>query len=137
MTLAYFNDISVYFHMRNHYRTLKNAKSVVDTSLPQSLLKSPMALTNLDKSTKGATNEQLRFLFQYIIHFFIYLQAFCAYFRKIYSTNTQTFIPKRRGPIKKHNCLSAEAKSEASLISTENHQTYSHRQLQAVLNFFL
>lgn len=78
MTLAYFNDISVYFHMKNHYRTLKNVKSVVDTSLPQSLLKSPMALTSLDKRTKGATNEQLRFLFQYIINFLIFVHSFVS-----------------------------------------------------------
>lgn len=73
-----------------------------------------------------------------ILSIFLFLFiVLCLYFRKIYSTKTQSFTPKRRGPIKKHNCLSAEAKSEASLILTENQQIYPHHQLQKVLNFFL
>lgn len=60
MTITYFNDISVYFHMRNHYKMLKNVKSAVDTSTPQSLLKSPTTMHGLDKQSKGATNEHLR-----------------------------------------------------------------------------
>lgn len=46
--------------MKNHYKILRNVKSVVDTSIPESLVKCPMAMNNLDKCAKAATNEHLR-----------------------------------------------------------------------------
>ncbi|KAH1007715.1 hypothetical protein HUJ04_004913 [Dendroctonus ponderosae] len=107
MTITYFNDISVYFHMRNHYKMLKNVKSTVDTSIPQSLLKSPMAMHGLDKQSKGATNEHLR---------------------KIYNTSAhQSQPPKRRGLVKKHNCLNSEAKSEACLLGASSSRPGTRR----------
>ncbi|XP_066245996.1 uncharacterized protein [Euwallacea similis] len=98
MSLAYFNDITVYFHMRNHYRALKNVKSIVDTSIPGSF-KSPMAVNGLGKRLKGVTNEHLR---------------------RIYNTSPRNQTPKPQGLIKKHNCLNTEPKSKTSLIGADS-----------------
>ncbi|KAL1514057.1 hypothetical protein ABEB36_003382 [Hypothenemus hampei] len=54
-----------------------------------------MAVSNLDKKLQIAANEELR---------------------AIYNTSTHSLTPKRRGPIKKHNCLNLDVSSEDALM---------------------
>lgn len=54
MVITYYDDISVYFHMRNHYKKLRNVKSTLTSSL--GIPKSGSGQTQVGK-TKHQNNE--------------------------------------------------------------------------------
>lgn len=100
-------DINIYFHMKNHYKKVKSARSIIDNSFPQSF--KTFSTPPCSGRSLKRTNLQERYSSFWIICIYTDL----CYFRDI---RNDPHLPSHSITVRKHSCItSASGNSDTSI----------------------